>query len=338
MRLRRIISLGVVLLILGSSTVFAGEYKEMELSPSVVRGVKLEENSQKTGLTAGGQVIDEAAMRRGLQSTLNASILGLNYKELVRSDKNASNYLDYGPFEDDGEYPSAYPGEWDAHSPISWKQGEGPFARDYFEFSGTDFADASCGMHSFAVILLKSGYVRSGFTAKDAYGLALDYGMGSNYYGMPAYNWERVTEATGGYLEHVATVREGNLYEEIREAYRRGEYVIISTSINGVGHLVALDYVDKDGNIVIIDSAIRANSLDQMGAVHYIVRFKADRPSHKAPRYWMGEMDAKEANLWIVEGVLRPYIEKLERGETLSTSEIKEYQRLKQEIALEKKG
>lgn len=192
-----------------------------------------------------------------------------------------------------------YSGGFDPASPVSWAQGSAPYSNVGFRYcSEGTFGPCSCGMHTLAVLLLKSEYWDAGKLATDAYLLSESNGIGSNYNGIPAYNWSKVEGATGGYLKYEGAYWPSSREDAksiLRQIYANGQYAVISVTINGVGHLVALDYVEDDGDVVIVDSAIRAKYLDQMdgGGVHYIQAFSSAIPSNQAAHFWQGDKIGK---------------------------------------------
>lgn len=188
-----------------------------------------------------------------------------------------------------------YNGNFDVTSPISWKQGSAPYANQSFRYcyEGT-FGACSCGLHTITNILLKSEYWKVGKLATDAYVLSEDNGIGSSYDGIPSYDWAKLETATDGYLKYEGSYWPKSRDEAkdiLKELYNKGQYAAISVTLGGSGHLVALDYVEEDGDVVIIDSGIRAKYLDQMdgGQVWYIQAFSSPINSRDAAHFWEGD-------------------------------------------------
>lgn len=225
---------------------------------------------------------------------------------------------------------------FDANRPVTWNQGTAPYAGNSFAYcSEGTFGPCSCGVHSLAYVLLKSEYWEMGKLPTDAYALSQEFGIGSNYQGTPSYDWERVTKATGGYVTHVRshwTQNNTTSHDLIRQEYAKGNYMILSVKVGGTGHLIAVDYVDDEGNIVILDSAINAKYLTQMdgnGWVRDIQVFSVDDlPANEAAKYWEGdavgkvgrEREIKELNeqLKVLEDDLKAAEKKKEQQEAKS--------------------
>lgn len=225
---------------------------------------------------------------------------------------------------------------FDANRPVTWNQGTAPYAGNSFAYcSEGTFGPCSCGIHSIAYVLLKSEYWEMGKLPTDAYALSQEFGIGSNYQGIPSYNWERVTSATDGYVTHVRSHWVQNnttSHDLIRQEYAKGNYMVLSVKVGGTGHLIAVDYVDEEGNIVILDSAINAKYLTQMdgnGWVRDIQVFSVDEiPANEAAKYWDGdavgkvgrEREIKELNeqLKVLEGDLKAAEEQKQQQEAKS--------------------
>lgn len=186
---------------------------------------------------------------------------------------------------------------FDANRPVTWNQGSAPYAGNSFAYcSEGTFGPCACGVHSIAYVLLKSEYWEMGKLPTDAYALSQEYNIGSNYKGIPSYNWSKITEATNGKVKYVGDhwpQNNSTAHEIIRDEYVKGNFMILSVKVGGVGHLIAVDYVDEDGNIVILDSAINAKYLTQMdgnGYVRDIKVFSSDEvKSFEAAKYWEGD-------------------------------------------------
>lgn len=186
---------------------------------------------------------------------------------------------------------------FDANRPVTWNQGSAPYSGNSFAYcSEGTFGPCACGIHSIAYLLLKTEYWEMGKIPTDAYALSQQYNIGSNYKGTPSYNWSKITEATNGKVKYVGDhwpQNNSTAHEIIREEYVKGNFMILSVKVGGTGHLIAVDYVDADGNIVILDSAINAKYLTQMdgnGYVRDIKVFSSDEvKSFEAAKYWEGD-------------------------------------------------
>ena len=186
---------------------------------------------------------------------------------------------------------------YDANRPVTWNQGTAPYRNQSFTYCSEGvFGPCACGVHALATILLKTEYWERGMTAEDAYAFSQEHQIGSNYQGIPAYNWEKVTQATRNTVTHTRnhwTQNNTTAHDIIRDEYAKGNFMILSVVTGGVGHLIAVDYVDEEGNIVIIDSAINAKYLTQMdnnGYVRDIQVFEsATIKATEAAKFWEGE-------------------------------------------------
>lgn len=195
---------------------------------------------------------------------------------------------------------TVYSGSFDPAVPVSWSQGSAPYSGNSFAYcSEGTFGPCSCGIHSLATILLKTEYWDAGKIATDAYALSQEFGIGSNYSGTPSYNWPKVEGATNGHLKFEADYwgsSTADSHNYIREQYNKGNFMILSVKTNGVGHLVAVDYVEDDGDIVIVDSAIRAKYLTQMdgGYVRNVTVYSVDGlDARDAAHFWKGDTIGK---------------------------------------------
>lgn len=186
---------------------------------------------------------------------------------------------------------------YDANRPVTWNQGSAPYSNQSFAYCSEGvFGPCSCGVHSLATLLLKTEYWERGQTAVDAYQFSQDHKIGSNYQGIPSYHWPGVTKATNNKVTHIRShwpQNSSTSHDIIREEYAKGNFMILSVVTGGVGHLIAVDYVDEDGNIVIIDSAINAKYLTQMdnnGYVRDVQVFQSDTiKATEAAKFWAGE-------------------------------------------------
>lgn len=186
---------------------------------------------------------------------------------------------------------------YDANRPVTWNQMSAPYSNQSFAYCGEGmFGPCSCGVHSLATLLLKTEYWERGKTAVDAYQFSQEHKIGSNYQGIPSYHWPGVTKATNKNVTHIRSHWPQNSttsHDIIREEYEKGNFMLLSVEVGGGGHLIAVDYVDEDGNIVIIDSAINAKYLTQMdnnGYVRDIQVFESDTiKATEAAKFWEGE-------------------------------------------------
>lgn len=187
-------------------------------------------------------------------------------------------------------------GEFNPVSPLSWQQGNAPYSNYAFAYCGEgSMGYCSCGIHSMAYLLLKSEYWDAGATAVEAYQFSLANNIGSSWNGIPSYNWAQFAAATNGHLVYEGTYWPSNMQDAhnfIRQQYANGKFMILSVTYGGSGHLIAVDYVDEQGNIIILDSAIRAKYLTQMdgGGVRDIKVFSSPYiNSIEASHFWEGD-------------------------------------------------
>lgn len=194
---------------------------------------------------------------------------------------------------------TVYQGGFDPLRPESWLQGGAPYSNNQFAYcSEGTFGPCSCGIHTLAYLLLKSEYWTDGKLATDAYNFSIQNNFGSNYHGGPAYRWSDLDSMTGNYLTYEGAYYI-NSYEEasalIRQEYARGNYVVISLAGNG-GHLIMTDYVDEQGNIVVLDSGWRYKYLDDfrgMYSLQYLQVFSSPVDARQSAHFWRGERIGK---------------------------------------------
>lgn len=147
-----------------------------------------------------------------------------------------------------------YTGSYSVDDPLSWNQCHHSYSNDVYPVWGESYCKSSCGAHSLTWVLLKSGVWDMSKSPKDAFTFFNKNGWASQ--GSGGYNsmgvGAPVTE-NGKTIEAVKYMS-GNMDSFktwARDMYDSGYYVIM----NVPGHLIAMDYVDSDGDIVILDSA-----------------------------------------------------------------------------------
>lgn len=195
------------------------------------------------------------------------------------------------------DYGEAYSGDFDKNNPITWLQGAPPYNGEYFEYcSEGTFGPCACGVHTIAFLLLKTGFWSSGKDAMDGYKFSQEHGIGSNYGGTPAYNWPGITSATGGKVKHIENAWFENAtssHDYIKEQYEKGNFMTLSVTMGGTGHLIAVDYIDSNGDIVILDSGRRykyLKAMDGNGWVRDVNTYSSTNHDAKAaPKFWDGE-------------------------------------------------
>lgn len=185
-----------------------------------------------------------------------------------------------------------YEGEYDANNPLTWSQSLSPYAQDYFGFcpEGT-IASCGCGVHAFAYLMHKTGVYSPGKTVPDAYKDLTGKNMISQVGEYPSYSWGGVSELSGGKVKFIGADAGGN-YQTVVDNYKEGIFQILSVNVGSISHLIAVDYVDEEDNVVILDSALRAKYLDAMngGGVTRIDMFEVEGlKAYDAPKIWEGE-------------------------------------------------
>lgn len=196
-----------------------------------------------------------------------------------------------------------YQGEMVKDNPATWIQSNDFYGSQTFTLGGDgdSFAGASCGIHSLAAMFAKMGYTPANWDGKSYNGFdwpalaahewAMDHSYGWNYGYSGSGN---VIEAnSGGKIKHIATTYYNSLAEQeqgIKDGWAKGYFMINSGFWNGISHITSIDYVDTDGNVVIIDSGWRYKYYDSMTTPHYVMFYEYEGQSiQDAPRFWDGE-------------------------------------------------
>lgn len=189
-----------------------------------------------------------------------------------------------------------YAGAWEKGKPESWGQCDAPYSNRIFPIWGESYCSASCGGHAITYMLLKAGLLEEGATPPDIESWISDSGI-AQYQGVYPYP---TVEYKGTKLEKVEEIDENSPLtdshkEFIKDHYKEGHFIIINVPY----HFIALDYVDKDGNIVVLDSGWKMKYLEGAwkAAFNYsgvtrtrIVAYKIEgKDSTKAPKFWEGE-------------------------------------------------
>lgn len=223
------------------------------------------------------------------------------------------------------DYSKMYSGDYDVKYPVTWHQGSAPYSGDAWEYctAGT-YGPCSCGVHAVASMLLKTGYWGEGKTAVDGTSFASQHNvlstciaktsdgiclkkdeasqydannLPSHLQKGPIYNYDQMDAATGGYMtfkeDFYNNTKYLTDYESIlRDAYKNGYFAIIAVDLAGPGegHAIIMDYIDEEGEIVIIDSGGRYKYLEGMYGVSRIILFEVDGlKSYDAPKLWLKE-------------------------------------------------
>lgn len=147
-----------------------------------------------------------------------------------------------------------YTGSYSVDDPLSWNQCNHSYSNDVYPVWGETYCQSSCGAHSLTWVLLKSGIWDMSKSPKDAFTFFSKNGWASQ--GSGGYNSMGVgapVKENGKTIEAVKYMSGGmdSFKPWARDMYDSGYYVIM----NVPGHLIAMDYVDADGDIVILDSA-----------------------------------------------------------------------------------
>lgn len=221
------------------------------------------------------------AYKKGVLVALTLAIVGVQSVSLVQA-------ADYG---------ETFSGSYSKDNPISWLQSGQPYNQEAFAYcSEGTFGYCACGVHTLAYLMLKTGYWTTGKDAMDGYKFAQDKGIGSNSSGTPAYNWAGITAATSNKVKHLENAwfeDASSSHAYIKEQYNKGNFMVLSVKMGGVGHLIAVDYVDANGDIVILDSGRRykyLKAMDGEGWVRDVHTFSATGKDAKtAPKFWDGE-------------------------------------------------
>ena len=147
-----------------------------------------------------------------------------------------------------------FTGSYSVDDPLSWNQCNHSYSNDVYPVWGETYCQSSCGAHSLTWVLLKSGVWDMSKSPKDAFTFFSKNGWASQ--GSGGYNSMGVgapVKENGKTIEAVKYMSGGmdSFKPWARDMYDSGYYVIM----NVPGHLIAMDYVDSDGDIVILDSA-----------------------------------------------------------------------------------
>lgn len=149
---------------------------------------------------------------------------------------------------------SKYTGSYSVDDPLSWNQCRHSYSNDVYPVWGETYCASSCGAHSLTWVLLKSGVWDMSKSPKDAFTFFSKNGWASQ--GSGGYNSMGIgapVKENGKTIEAVKYMSGSmaSFKTWARDMYNSGYYVIM----NVPGHLIAMDYVDSDGDIVILDSA-----------------------------------------------------------------------------------
>lgn len=158
-----------------------------------------------------------------------------------------------------------YSGSYNPDIPASWNQCNHSYSGDVYPVWGETYCQSSCGAHSLTWMLLKSGVWGADKTVKDAWtffkknGWASEGSGGYTSMGVGA----PVTE-NGKKIEVMDTISGAGLSGIkgwLREMYDKNYFVIL----NVPGHMIGFDYIDEDGDPVMLDSAELCKYLECIG-------------------------------------------------------------------------
>lgn len=150
-------------------------------------------------------------------------------------------------------YNDTYTGESKLEDPLSWNQCQQPFSNDIYPVWGETYCQSSCGAHSLTWVMMKSKVWGKDKTPKDAWEFFSRNGWASP--GSAGYGIMGGPGEEGGHtFTNKGTVSSsdiGTVKSFLVDTYNQGYYAII----NVPGHLIAMDYVDSEGNVLVLDSA-----------------------------------------------------------------------------------
>lgn len=148
-----------------------------------------------------------------------------------------------------------YNGSYDAKNPLTWDQCNHSWSNEIYPIWGETYCQSGCGAHALTWILLKSGAWGLDKSPRDAWdafvspnGMAVAGGGGYDNMDVFAGTYGGKKVETMGYSGNLGGEE---LKKWLRDQYNQGYYV----AINVPNHFIALDYVDTDGDIVVLDSA-----------------------------------------------------------------------------------
>lgn len=135
----------------------------------------------------------------------------------------------------------------DPNKPHTWQQCGWSWSGETFPIWHETYCSSSCGAHSITWMLMKAGVWGSDKDPRDAWEFISNSGWA--YPGSGGYVSMGSTSEGG---KDITLMGSGPATKQwITEQYNKGYYVLI----NVPGHFIALDYVDEDGDVVVLDSA-----------------------------------------------------------------------------------
>lgn len=151
-------------------------------------------------------------------------------------------------------YGERYTGSYDVNNPLTWNQCSHAYSNDTYPVWGESYCASSCGAHSLTWMFLKSGVWDMSKSPKDAFTFFNKNGWaskGSGGYnsmgiGAPVTENGKTVKAVKYVSGDMATFKTW-----AKDMYNQGYYMIV----NVPGHLIGVDYVDEDGDVVVLDSA-----------------------------------------------------------------------------------
>lgn len=151
-------------------------------------------------------------------------------------------------------YNDKYTGQYDVNDPLSWNQCNHSYSNDTYPVWGETYCQSSCGAHALTWMFLKSGVWDMTKAPKDAFTFFSKNGwasQGSGGYnsmglGAPVVENGKTVKAVKYMSGDMATFKTW-----AKDMYNQGYYMMV----NVPGHLIGVDYVDEDGDVVILDSA-----------------------------------------------------------------------------------
>lgn len=220
----------------------------------------------------------------------------------------------------------AYTGSYDVKLPVTWHQSLAPYSSDEWGYcTANNYGDCSCGVHAVASLLLKTGYWGVGKDAVDGSDFASQHNvlstciatkstgvclpddeasqysqtgsLPSHLVKGPIYHYEKLEQATDGHLKFIEEhSNQGNYLSDAKQiltdAYQNGYFAVMGVDLGaeGEGHAIILDYVDTNGDVIIIDSGGRYKYLDAMYGIKRIHLFEVKGlKSYDAPKLWLKE-------------------------------------------------
>lgn len=158
-------------------------------------------------------------------------------------------------------YSARWPGTGmsDNNDPLSWDQCNWPYSAEPYPpwalIDGDTWCGSACGAHALTWVVLKAGLLKQGEGPMDLWKGVENDGDWSGwlYPGSGGIMFSGSTKVRGKEVKLVDQYSGGfnDAREFVVSRYNKGYYVVI----NPEGHYGALDYVNSDGNVLVLDSA-----------------------------------------------------------------------------------